>query len=109
MQHRGEIVEQAVRQSGYPISKLALKMGKSRRWMYLMFDNAQVSFETIIAIGEVIHHDFSDEIKELKQIDSENIFREKQMEYATKNSEVDYWKDKYYALLEEYNQLLKKG
>ena len=38
MQHRGEIVERAIRQSGYPISSIAKKLGKSRRWMYLMFD-----------------------------------------------------------------------
>ena len=36
MVHRGEIVEQAVRKSGIPIATIAKRLGKSRRWMFLM-------------------------------------------------------------------------
>lgn len=104
MQHRGEIVKRAIRQSGYPISAIAKRLGRSRRWMYLMFDNTQIDLETVIAIGNIIHHDFSDEIKELSGLnpnitDPENTYN---------NQTKEYWKNKYLKLLEDYNDLLKK-
>lgn len=105
MQHRGEIVERAIRKSGYPISTIAKKLGKSRRWMYLMFDNSQVDIESIISIGKIIHHDFSHEIKELSVVNPDS-FSEQESKYNKQNK--DYWKNKYLKLLESYNALLKK-
>lgn len=105
MEHRGEIVEQAIRKSGYPITKIAEKIGKSRRWMYLMFDNPTVSYEIIIKIGKIINHDFTEEIKALRK-HLPSAFHEEQEVYGNKNAA--YWKQKYYDLLEEYNSFLKK-
>jgi CRISPR/Cas system-associated exonuclease Cas4 (RecB family) len=105
MQHRGEIVERAIRKSGYPISEIARKLGKSRRWMYLMFDNSQVDIESIISIGKIIHHDFSSEIRELSAINT-NSYLEPDIKYNKQTKE--YWKNKYLRLLENYNELLKK-
>lgn len=105
MQHRGEIVERAIRQSGYPISTIAKKLGRSRRWMYLMFDNTQVDLETVMSIGNIIHHDFSDEIKELGSI-SNHSFEDPENPYT--NQSKEYWKNKYLKLLEDYNDLLKR-
>lgn len=62
MQHRGEIVEQAVRQSGLSLTKLAKRIGKSRKWIYDSFQNPNLSIENVIAIGKIIYHDFSLEI-----------------------------------------------
>lgn len=106
MQHRGEIVERAIRKSGYPISEIARKLGKSRRWMYLMFDNSQVDIESIISIGKIIHHDFSPEIRELNAINP-NSFQEPDSKYNKQTKE--YWKNKYLKLLENYNELLKRS
>jgi CRISPR/Cas system-associated exonuclease Cas4 (RecB family) len=105
MQHRGEIAEQAIRQSGFPITVIARKLKKSRRWMYLMFDNSQVDLETILAIGKIIHHDFSSEIKELTVINSNSL---EDPENPYNNQSKEYWKNKYLKLLEDYNELLKK-
>lgn len=105
MQHRGEIVERAIRQSGYPISSIAKKLGRSRRWMYLMFDNTQVDLETVMSIGNIIHHDFSDEIKELGSMNNHS-FEDPENPYS--NQSKEYWKNKYLKLLEDYNELLKR-
>lgn len=51
MQHRGEIVEKAIRYSGIPITTIAKKLGKTRQWVYLMFDNPSVPLDTVIALG----------------------------------------------------------
>jgi len=97
MQHRGEIIKETVYKSGYPITELAKRLGKSRRWMYLMFDNNNVPLDLVLQIGKIIHHDFSGEIKELKNA----------VLLQNEESAADYWKNKYLKLLEEYTELLK--
>ena len=104
MQHRGKIIKVAVYQSEYSITKLAERLGKSRRWMYLQFENSNVSLDLILKIKEIIHHDFSDDIKELKN-NSKAVNDPKNL-YS--NDEVEFWKNKYLTLLEEYTELLKK-
>ncbi len=109
MQHKGEIVEKAVRQSGYSITKLAKKLGKSARWMYYMFENNNVSIDHILEVGEIIHYDFSNDIKELKKYKSLNEtleIKESETAYKSKQTELEYWKNKYLILLEEHNKLL---
>lgn len=105
MQHRGEIIKTAVYQCGFSITKLAERLGKSRRWMYLLFENSNVSLDIILKIGEIIHHDFSNEIKELNQ--TYRGFQEPRASYGNEEDDPEYWKDKYLKLLEEYTELLK--
>jgi transcriptional regulator with XRE-family HTH domain len=102
MQHRGEIIKEAVYKSGFPITELAKRMGKSRRWVYLLFENPIVSIDTLLQIGTIIHYDFSEEIETLKP----HVLNDTSINY---NKEETYWKNKYLKLLEEYNELLKKS
>ena len=106
MQHKGEIVQKAVRESGFPITKLAQRMKKSRRWVYLAFENSNLSLDYILAIGKIIHHDFSGEIRELKN--HLVIANDPRVVYVDHPDNSEYWKDKYLNLLEEYNALLLK-
>jgi hypothetical protein len=99
MQHKGEIVEKAVRQSGIPLTKLVARLGKSRKWIYNAFENPQLSFDVIIEIGKIIHYDFSQDFKELKN--TQISTRE-----TLSISEVEFWKNKYLLLLEDYKKLL---
>jgi hypothetical protein len=105
MQHRGEIVEKAVRQSGIPLTVLAKKLGKSRRWMYIAFENPQLSLDYILEIGKTIHHDFSNEIDGLKS--TQTAVLPKELTSIDPNEAVALWKLKYYELLEKYNALLE--
>jgi predicted transcriptional regulator len=102
MQHRGEIIKVAVYKSGFPITELAKRMGKSRRWVYLLFENPIVSIDTLLQIGTIIHYDFLEEIETLKP----HVLNDTSINY---NKEETYWKNKYLKLLEEYNELLKKS
>lgn len=106
MEHRGEIVKRAVYKSGYPITELAKRLSKSRRWIYLMFENSNVSLDIILQIGKIIHYDFKDEIKEFNSY--QNAITESAFDYQNDESNPEYWKNKYLKLLEEYNELLKK-
>lgn len=106
MEHRGEIVKEAVYRSGYPITELAKRLSKSRRWIYLMFENANISLDVILQIGKIIHYDFKDEIKEFNSY--QNALNEPVSVYQNDEENPEYWKNKYLKLLEEYNEILKK-
>lgn len=106
MKHRGEIVEAAVRKSGITLTALANRLHKSRRHIYNLFDQANISLDVIIRIGEIIHYDFSDDIDELKS-DDFKIQKDNDDEYRDMQKSI-YWKDKYLVLLEKYNSLLER-
>jgi hypothetical protein len=103
MQHRGEIVEKAVRESGFQISELARRMKKSRRHIYNLFENPHLSLDEILQIGKIIHYDFSTIFTEVSKI--KTSIEEPAGPYG---DSATYWKDKYIALLEKYNALLEK-
>jgi hypothetical protein len=92
MQHKGEIIKVAVYKSGYPITTLAKRMGKSRGWVYLLFENPTVSIEIMLQIGAILHYDFSAEIESLKPY----VLNESPPTYL---KEEDFWKNKYLKLI----------
>jgi hypothetical protein len=103
-QHKGKILEKAVRESGIPLTKLTKRINKSRRWIYNAFENPNLSIEYIIEIGEIIHYDFSEVLVELKKfkISALKSTPSADQEYP------EYWKNKYLELLEKYNQILER-
>src|SRR3989344_3069710 len=111
MTHRGEIVAAAVRLSGIKITDLAKRLKKSRKWVYDCFDNKSLSFDVILAVGKIIHHDFSKEFPQLSETKSTKkiqILAESRSKYSLDDNSAEYWKNKYLHLLEEYNLLLIK-
>ena len=114
MVHRGEIVEKVVREEAYPITKLASKLGKSRRHIYNMFENNKLNWDVIVEIGRIINHDFSKNFEELKHRKSEaadvefNYFTVKRS-YTFEEcvEELDFWKKRYIELMEKYTALLQ--
>jgi hypothetical protein len=62
---RGEIVKRVVQESGLPVTRLAQRLGISRGVLYNDFDNPQMSFDRILAIGKIIGHDFSQHFRDL--------------------------------------------
>lgn len=65
MKSRGEIVKKAIAESGITISRLAEKIGLSRGQLYTDLSNPEMSFDRILAIGKVLHYDFSQDFKDL--------------------------------------------
>ena len=111
MQHKGEILEKAVRDSGMPLTKLTKKLSRSRRWIYNAFENPNVSIEYILEIGKIIHHDFTDDISELKKyrtMTSEVLTEEKMQKERNCEDSTEFWKNKYLGILEKYNILLER-
>lgn len=109
MIHRGELVEEAVRQSGMSLTEVAKRLGKSRRHLYNLFEDPHLSLETVLQIGKIIHHDFTLNTQ-LFPSNLESIFSDNKPDYNKRNAneEAAYWKEKYIALLEKYNALLER-
>jgi plasmid maintenance system antidote protein VapI len=107
MVHRGEIVEQAVRQSGIAISEVAKRINRSRRHLYNIFENPNVPLETILQISKVIRKDITIALPEIQDLHKISSVSDVEPMY-NKEESVNYWKDKYLNLLEKYNQLLEQ-
>jgi transcriptional regulator with XRE-family HTH domain len=111
MVHRGELLEEAVRQSGISLAEVARRMGKSRRHLYNLFEDPHVSVEVILQIGKVIHHDFTANKKLFGNLSPLSVFDvsgERQQGEQSAHEDAVYWKNKYLTLLEKYNALLEK-
>ncbi len=91
-----------IRQSGYPISKLAIRIGYTRQHFYNLFEKRKISYELIERIGKVINVNFANELK-----DFEKHTKSKEETNFT-DTDIDY-KELYYALLEQQNKLLKEN
>ncbi len=77
MKHAGEIVENAVRNSGITLSKLSKRIGRSRQYLYNIFESNKIDWEVIESIGSIIHHDFYIDFNKAKlnskQNENENL------------------------------------
>lgn len=94
MTHKGEIVRSVVDRMRIPIQRIADFTKISRRQMYNIFDNPNLSDETILKIGKAINHDFSEEFPSLKGLyvvypeykTPAMTFEEKKEEYLTRRT-----------------------
>ena len=98
MIHRGQIVENVVRRSGFSLTKLASKLEISRNTLYNKFRNANLSYRLIQEIGQAIHYDFSLDFPEMPK-----------EEYVTgkKDNHLITLESKYAILLEKHIKLLE--
>lgn len=102
--HRGQLVEDAVRKSGFSLTVVAKRLDISRRTLYQWFTYPDLSSRKILKIGKVIGQDFSDQLSDLGNVVNE-------YEYPYGGSEtLDYKKvlterDKYLSL---YHDLVAK-
>jgi predicted transcriptional regulator len=105
--HKGEIVEKAVRNKRFPITLLAERLGLSRRHIYNIFNNPDVSLDLILKIGKIIQYDFNDDLKAISKIPAEYKIEQLSEPDITFET-ITYWKSKYFELLEQHHLLLNK-
>ena len=101
----GEIVENAVRKSGFSLKKLSERLGISRNTLYNRFGDPELSYDFIRTVGNIIHYNFSIDFAELKEEVDE--MGEGLINYADRDTaELMKLDKKYTGLLERYNKLL---
>lgn len=109
--HYGEIIERTIRRNGYSISELSRLMSVNRRSIYNWFNQPKFKTDIIFKIGCALKHDFSVEFPELFSSEEfQKAFSQKKFSaeanVVEEMEKVNYWKDKYINLLEDYTQAL---
>ena len=123
MPHQGEILQEAIRNSGISITRIVEELGITRPTIYRKFKEETVEYNFVKKIGEIINHDFSNDFT-LSQQSSlpfvtpavKSIVTSNVTPRVTQSSIIDsdaskqllILQAKYIALLEAYNELLLK-
>lgn len=99
--HRGQLLKKAVKDSGIPVTTLIKRVHFSRTTYYNHIDNKDLPLDILVQYGKALGIDFSVNFPQLKHIES--FTNKKPLNLEDAISEINYWKDKYYELLEKYN------
>ncbi|ROT47305.1 helix-turn-helix domain-containing protein [Candidatus Cardinium hertigii] len=111
-QHKGKIVEEAIKKSGYQVKALAERLGIARNTLYTRMKEMDLDDSFILKIGKIIHYDFSIDFPALDTSQSSYV-EEPQVLYKSAGyrnpdfTQLQELNRKYLKLLEDYNKLLK--
>lgn len=123
MPHQGEILQEAIKNSGISITRIVEELGITRPTIYRKFKEETVDYSFVKKIGEIINRDFSQDFTIVAQSTIPfvtNIVRSPVTNTVTQRvtpssvADSDTSKQllalqtKYIALLEAYNELLLK-
>ena len=123
MPHQGEILQDAIKNSGISITHIVEEMGITRPTMYRKFKERELDYAFVTKVGEIISHDFSQDFTAVQQsalpfvtpaakVSAANTVTQRVT--VAQNAESDLasqllaLQTKYIALLESYNELLLK-
>lgn len=98
MKHRGEILREAVRQSGLTAKEITEKTKISHTRLYRMYKDPYVSFDELILLGKALRYNFANDFSELSADSATPMEIEENINY----------KIKYYELLEEHLKMLRE-
>ena len=123
MPHQGEILQEAIKNSGISITRIVEELGITRPTIYRKFKEETVDYNFVRKVGDVINHDFSNDFTVLQQSSLSfvtpsvkpvvtNIVTPRVTPSQNTDSEAAKQlltlQSKYIALLEAYNELLLK-
>jgi hypothetical protein len=123
MAHQGEILQEAIKNSGISISRLVQELGITRPTIYRKFKEATLDYSFVKRVGELIQYDFTQEFD--TPVQSQLPFTPSHVTSSVtpappiravslQSVDQDCTKSllalqaKYIALLEAYNELLLK-
>ncbi|MET4074216.1 helix-turn-helix domain-containing protein [Hymenobacter sp. UYCo722] len=123
MSHQGEILQEAIKNSGISITRIVDELGITRPTIYRKFKEETIDYSFVKRVGEIINHDFSNDFTTLQQSvipfvtnSVRNVTNSTVTPRVTipQSSDADpsrqllLLQGKYIALLEAYNELLLK-
>ena len=108
--HRGEALQAAISNSDLTIKQITTRARFSRSSYYNHIADPNLPFEVLIKYGKVIKHDFTQEIPGMEkyQFSDEITPRPQPKTFDEAIADRDYWRDKYIALLERYNNVIEQ-
>ena len=123
MSHQGEILQEAIKNSGISITRIVDELGITRPTIYRKFKDETIDYSFVKRVGEIINHDFSNDFTVSQQSslafvtnNVRNVTPVAVTPRVTSFQTVDadpsrqllLLQAKYIALLEAYNELLLK-
>ncbi|WP_419241689.1 helix-turn-helix domain-containing protein [Cardinium endosymbiont of Nabis limbatus] len=126
--HKGKIVEEAIKKTGYQMKAVAKRLGIARNTLYTRLKEAELEDSFIIRVSNIIHYDFSRDFPEVyKRVSAkfenspERLYLDKSEGPGTSNElphynaqyknpyflELQKLNGKYLRLMEDYRKLLK--
>lgn len=126
MTHQGEILQEAIKNSGISISRIVQELGITRPTIYRKFKDATLDYNFVKRVGEIIQHDFTNDFDAPVQshllftsnsvtpvsvnVTRQSIVKESVLQPADQDPirSLMALQAKYIALLEAYNELLLK-
>lgn len=109
--HRGQLVEDAVRKSGFSLTVVAKRLEISRRTLYQWFTYPDLANRKIIKIGKVIGQDFSDQLSDLSNLVSEYEYTyggAETLDYKKVLTERDKYLSLYHELVSKHSKTMEK-
>ena len=123
MPHQGEILQDAIKNSGISITRIVEELGITRPTIYRKFKDETIDYSFVKKVGDVINHDFSCDFTSVQQ-SSLALVTQGVRSSVTKSvssrvtspqtpsfdpaKQLLVLQSKYIALLEAYNELLVK-
>lgn len=123
MPHQGEILQEAIKNSGISITRIVEELGITRPTIYRKFKEETIDYNFVRKVGEIINHDFSNEFTSLQQASLFTVIpivkpvvtnhvtprvTLSPIADADASRQLLVLQSKYIALLESYNELLLK-
>ena len=123
MPHQGEILQEAIKNSGISITRIVDELGITRPTIYRKFKEETIDYSFVKKVGEIINHDFSSDFTSLQQSSLSFVtssvrnavtpvvtHRVTQAQTADTDParQLLLLQAKYISLLESYNELLLK-
>lgn len=123
MLHQGEILQNAIKNSGISITRIVEELGITRPTIYRKFKEEVIDYNFVKKVGDIINHDFSHEFTSIQQpvvpfVTSvtkpsvTNAVTSRVTQLPVTDSDIARQlfalQGKYIALLEAYNELLIK-
>ena len=123
MSHQGEILQEAIKNSGISITRIVDELGITRPTIYRKFKEETIDYSFVKKVGEIINHDFSNDFTSLQQSALPFVTNHVrntvpaavtprvtsvQSADADPSRQLLLLQAKYIALLEAYNELLLK-
>lgn len=106
---RGAILHAVAKRSIKTITQIAADAGYEKTSFYVHIRKADLSLDIIYKYGVAMPHDFSIEIPEMVDYLSVHGLKkadDTKLSYEQLLKEKEFWKDRFYTLLEEQNKVL---
>lgn len=115
MKHAGELVKEVVADRGISVARLARRIGRSRQYVYNLFEKASIDIETLQLLRKELNYPFAELLGNDPNVRiygsayvSEAEYKDLSEKLEAALREKEFWKDKYTRALEDLNRVLQE-